>query len=85
MSVEILKIEHVSKKYRLGMIGGTTLREELQRRRAARKGLEDPTKEVTDTSTGRIGEEFLALDDINITISQTPAITMITHPARFSR
>ena len=79
MSSEILKIQHVSKKYRLGMIGGTSLREELQRKRAARKGLEDPTRKVTDTSAGRIGEEFLALDDINITISQGERVGIIGH------
>ena len=39
MSEEILIVNHITKKYRLGMIGGTTLRDELQRRRAARKGL----------------------------------------------
>lgn len=79
MSGDILKIEHVSKKYRLGMIGGTTLREELQRKHAARKGLDDPTKIVTDTSKGRIGEEFFALDDINISISQGERVGIIGH------
>ena len=79
MSNEILKIDHVSKEYRLGMIGGTSLREELQRKHAARKGLEDPTRKVTDTSTGRIGERFLALDDINITISQGERVGIIGH------
>ena len=79
MSDEILRIEHVSKKYRLGMIGGTSLREELQRKRAARKGLEDPTRKVTDTSTGKIGEEFLALRDINLTIHQGERVGIIGH------
>ena len=79
MSEEILKIDHVSKKYRLGMIGGTSLKEELQRKRAARRGMEDPTKKVTDSSTGRIGEEFLALDDINLTICQGERVGIIGH------
>ena len=79
MSEEILRIDHVSKKYRLGMIGGTSLKEELQRKRAARKGLEDPTKKVTDTSVGRVGEEFLALDDINLSISQGERVGIIGH------
>ena len=38
----MIEIKNVSKKYRLGMIGGTTLRDEIQRKIAARKGLEDP-------------------------------------------
>ena len=79
MSDEILRIEHVSKKYRLGMIGGTSLKEELQRKRAARKGLEDPTRKVTDTSVGKIGEEFLALRDINLTINQGERVGIIGH------
>lgn len=79
MSDEILKINHVSKEYRLGMIGGTSLKEELQRKRAARKGLDDPTRMVTDTSTGRIGERFLALDDINLTIYQGERVGIIGH------
>ena len=79
MSKEILKIEHVSKEYRLGMIGGTSLKEELQRKRAARKGLEDPTKMVTDTSGKRTGERFLALDDINLTVYQGERVGIIGH------
>ena len=79
MSKEILKIDHVSKEYRLGMIGGTSLKEELQRKRAARKGLEDPTRKVTDTSSGKIGERFLALDDINLTICQGERVGIIGH------
>ena len=63
MTEDILRINHVSKKYRLGMIGGTTLRDELQRKRARRKGLEDPTSVVGSKSTGKIGEEFFALDE----------------------
>ena len=35
----MLKIENVSKEYKLGQIGGTTLRDELQRRSAKRRGL----------------------------------------------
>ena len=53
MDNEILVIKDVSKKYRLGMIGGTTLRDELQRKRAARKGLDDPTKAVDSKDTGQ--------------------------------
>lgn len=79
MSREILRIEHVSKEYRLGMIGGTSLKEELQRKRAARKGLEDPTRKVTDTSTGKIGERFLALNDINLTVFQGERVGIIGH------
>ena len=79
MSEEILIVNHITKKYRLGMIGGTTLRDELQRRRAARKGLEDPTRKVDDKSVGRIGEEFLALNDVTFTVNQGERIGIIGH------
>lgn len=78
MSEEILKIVNVSKKYRLGMIGGTTLKEELQRKRAARKHLEDPTLKVTESPLEE-GKEFLALDDINITVYQGERVGIIGH------
>lgn len=76
---EILNISNVSKKYKLGMIGGTSLREELQRKRAARKGLEDPTKKVTDSAKGKTGEEFYALSDINISVNKGERVGIIGH------
>ena len=79
MKNEILEIKNVSKKYRLGMIGGTTLRDEIQRKIAARKGLEDPTSTVGSKSTGKAGEEFLALQDINITIYEGERVGIIGH------
>ena len=79
MDNEILVIKDVSKKYRLGMIGGTTLRDELQRKRAARKGLNDPTKAVDSKDTGHTGEEFLALKDINITVNEGERVGIIGH------
>lgn len=79
MKKEILEIKNVSKKYRLGMIGGTTLRDELQRKRAERKGLEDPTREVNSKAKGKPGEEFLALHDINLTIYEGERVGIIGH------
>ena len=38
----MVKIDHVSKEYRLGAIGGTTLREDLERFRAKIRKKEDP-------------------------------------------
>lgn len=79
MAEDILRIDHISKQYRLGMIGGTTLRDELQRRRARRKGLEDPTSKIGDKNVGRIGETFLALDDVSFTVKQGERIGIIGH------
>ena len=44
MEENIINVENVSKEYKLGQIGGTTLKEELQSRRARRLGKEDPNK-----------------------------------------
>lgn len=79
MKKEILEIKNVSKKYRLGMIGGTTLRDELQRKRAARKGLEDPTRTIGSKAKGNAGEEFLALHDINLTVYEGERVGIIGH------
>ena len=79
MSEEILRIDHITKEYRLGMIGGTSLREEIQRKRAARKGLEDPTRKIGDNSVGKTGEKFLALNDVSLSVNQGERVGIIGH------
>ena len=79
MSEEILRIDHITKEYRLGMIGGTSLREEIQRKRAARKGLEDPTRQIGDNSVGKTGEKFLALNDVSLSVNQGERVGIIGH------
>ena len=46
MSRTIIKVENVSKEYRLGAIGGTTLRDDLQRLGAKLRGKADPTLKI---------------------------------------
>ncbi len=79
MEETILKIEHVSKQYRLGMIGGTTLRDELQRKRALRRGEEDPTRKIGDNRVGQTGETFFALDDVSFVVHQGERVGIIGH------
>ena len=76
MTETVIKIEHVSKQYRLGVIGGTTLRDELQRKAAKFHHKEDPTKEI-GTDQSHIGERFLALDDISLTVKKGEALGII--------
>lgn len=54
-----IKVEHVSKEYRLGAIGGGTLRGDLQSWMARIQGKEDPNTRIGSTIKNRIGERFL--------------------------
>lgn len=71
-----LVISGVGKEYRLGVIGGRTLQEELQSRWAKRRGKEDPNIKI-GTDTSRIGEKFWALKDIDLSIYQGERIGII--------
>lgn len=75
----MIKVEGVSKEYRLGAIGGTTLRDELQRRRAKRKHLEDPTKKIGANADYNVGDKFLALSNISFEVKKGEAIGIIGH------
>lgn len=78
MSEELaIKIEHVSKQYRLGAIGGGTLKGDLQSWWAHVRGKEDPNSIVGSKTDIRIGEKFLALDDINLEVKKGEAIGII--------
>lgn len=74
----MLRIENVSKMYKLGQIGGTTLRDELQRARAKRKGLEDPTKQI-GTKDYNKGETFMALDGVSFEVKKGERVGIIGH------
>ena len=74
----MLKIDKVSKQYRLGQIGGTTLQEELQRLNARLRGREDPTKRIGARNYGR-GETFLALDGVSFEVKRGERVGIIGH------
>ena len=59
----MIKIENVTKKYKLGQIGGTTLRDELQRLHAKIHKKEDPTKRIGAKDYNK-GEVFMALNGV---------------------
>ena len=69
MSEEMLKISHISKQYKLGQIGGTTLREEIQRWNAKRRHEEDPTRKIGARDYVD-GETFMALDDVSVEVKK---------------
>ena len=74
----MLKIENVSKSYRLGQIGGTTLRDELQRKRAKLRGEEDPTKKIGAKDFNK-GETFMALNGVSFEVKKGERVGIIGH------
>lgn len=80
MNNSVIKIEHVSKEYRLGAIGGGTLRGDLQSWIARICGKEDPNSIIgTATSCNQIGDRFLALDDVSFQVNKGEALGIIGH------
>lgn len=73
-----IKIEHVSKMYRLGTIGGGTLRGDLQSWWAKKRGKEDPNS-IIGSSSYMGNEKFLALNDISLVVNKGDAIGIIGH------
>lgn len=73
-----IKISHVSKEYRLGMIGGATLRGELQSRFARLRGKEDPNLKIGAKAHEK-NERFLALDDVSLEIKKGERVGIIGH------
>lgn len=78
MSKIAVKIENVSKEYRLGAIGGTTLRDDLQRLGAKLLKKEDPTSKI-GTKDIKLNEKFLALDNISLEVNKGEAVGIIGH------
>ena len=74
-----IKIEHVSKEYRLGAIGGGTLRGDLQSLMARIRGKEDPNSKIGSDTAAHIGERFLALDDVSFEVKKGEALGIIGH------
>lgn len=74
----MIKVDNVTKEYRLGTIGGTTLRDELQRRRAKRRRMEDPTLKIGQTR-GDANERFMALNGVSFQVKKGEAVGIIGH------
>ena len=74
----MIKVENVTKEYRLGAIGGTTLRDELQRLRAKRKKQEDPTRKIGAKQVN-VGEKFMALNGVSFEVKKGEAVGIIGH------
>ena len=78
MKEPAIKISHVSKEYRLGTIGGGTLRAELQSKFARMRGKEDPNLKIGAKAHEK-NERFLALDDVSLEINRGERVGIIGH------
>ena len=77
MSEQIaIKIQGLKKQYRLGQIGGGTLTADLQSWWARVRHKEDPNSKI-GTDQRLIGQTFMALNGIDLTIKQGEAIGII--------
>ena len=73
-----LKIDHVYKEYRLGTIGGGTLKAELQSKFAKIRKKEDPNLKIGEVAHEK-NERFLALKDISLEIKKGERLAIIGH------
>lgn len=69
-------VSGLKKEYRLGMIGGRTLQEELQSWWAKKRGREDPNLKI-GMKAELIGKKFMALDGIDLQIMQGESVGII--------
>ena len=76
MSERLLEIDHVSKQYRLGMIGGGLLYRDLNSWIARKLGREDPNRKLGVNGV-RDGETFLALDDISFNVDRGDTLALV--------
>ena len=74
-----IKIENVSKEYRLGAIGGGTLRGDLQTFWAKIRHKEDPNTVIGEAEKGKKGDRFMALNGVSFEVKKGEAIGIIGH------
>ena len=76
MAERLLEIDHVSKQYRLGVIGGGYLFRDINSWLARKRGKEDPNGKIGATF-GMSGETFMALDDISFNVDRGDALALL--------
>lgn len=74
----MIRIDNVSKQYRLGAIGGGTLQGDLQSWWAKKRGKEDPNSKIGAKQYGK-NEKFLALDGVSFEVKKGERVGIIGH------
>lgn len=84
MSAPVIRVENLSKRYRLGTVGSRTLREDVQRWWHRVRRLPDPTARVAGPATGAMGRQassdgkyIWALNDVSLDIRQGELLGVI--------
>jgi lipopolysaccharide transport system ATP-binding protein len=74
----VISVENVSKAYRLGQIGGGTLREDVSRWWAKLRGRPDPNLKIGEEHHARhMGQQFWALDNVSFKVKQGEVVGII--------
>ena len=72
----IIEVRDVVKEYRLGAIGGGTLRGDIQSFMARIRGKEDPNSKI-GTDQSHLNERFRALDGVSFDVKKGDAVGLI--------
>ena len=72
----MIRVQDVKKQYRLGQIGGGTLRGDLQSWWARKRGKEDPNTQI-GTDQRLVGTTFMALNGVSFTVKKGEAVGII--------
>ena len=74
----VISVENVTKSYRLGQIGGGTLKEDFSRWWAKLRGQPDPLLKIGEEHHARhVGEQFWALDNVSFDVKQGEVVGII--------